>query len=417
MQHIHSKDIFYLLRDTLKLFDRRPIVHGGKVAYYVYMMLKQKGQLEPKSRLENFELADIIYLATFHDIGAYKTDEMEQMVRFETKNYQPHSLYGQLFFEKMTTIGDLSKVILYHHTDYAVLSKMGFDQSELTSYINFAEAIDIFKQSLGAKFSLDIFKKNVGTKFSPEAFDLFLKADKEHDLFERINSRAYMDEISEVMDFFIMTNEDKEKSLELLMFTLALKSTIIIDNAAVCVALCEKLGALMKLSAEQKKDLLYAAYVHDIGFIAFRKDWLENPPDLSTAYLDKLSQHTLLMEQLLKDRIKREIIVIAATHHERVDGKGYPRRLKEKQMNLSQLILQFSDAVAPMMKQEFDKEELIAKIKRQTEAGQFSQAVTKLFIDKFDEIAIDTKVRSNAMLNHFKEINRQYEKSIKETDI
>ena len=409
MQYIECKDIFYLLRDILKLFDRRPIVHGGKVAYYVYMMLKYKSWLEHKRQYEDFELADIVFLTTFHDIGAYRTEDIEQMIQFETKDFRAHSLYGKLFLEKMTCIGSLADVVQYHHTDFVTLSKAKYSQIELATYINLAEAIDIFKESLGARFNLDIFKKNIGTKFSPEAFELFCKAEHEYSLFEKISSGVYKQEISDLMDFFIMTNEDKEKALESLMFTLALKSDIIIDYAAICVALCEKLGVLMKLNAVQQKNLLYAAYVHDIGYLAFRTSWIENQTKLSAAHMEKLAQHTLLMEQLLKDRLKREVIVVAAAHHERVDGSGYPRRLTEKQMNLSQLILQFSDAVAGMMKPPFKKESIISKIKKQTDSGCFSSVVSKLFIERFDEIALYAEERSNEILKNFKGLNEQFE--------
>ena len=409
MEYIHSKDIFYLLRDTLKLFDRRPIVHGGKVAYYVYRMLKQKNQME------SFELADIVFLVTFHDIGAYKTDDIEQMLQFETKSYRAHSLYGQLFLNGLTTAGDLATVVLYHHADYEALAKSGFSESELASYIHLAEAIDIFRESLGGKFSLDIFKKNVGKKFSPEAFDLFCKAQAEHDLFAQVDSRTYLKELDELMDSFILTNEDKEKFIQLLMFTISLKSDVLIKKAVSCVAMCEKLGALMKLTADQQKNLVYAAYVHDIGYIAFRKNWLENPERISAAHLEKIAQHTIFMEQLLKGRMKREVIVIAAAHHERVDGKGYPRRLTDKQMSHSQLILQLADAIADMMISPIDRAKTIEKVKRQTDSGWFSSAVTKVFIDNFDEIAAYTEERSNKILKSLNKLNEQYE-SIKEAN-
>jgi len=409
MQYIECKDIFYLLRDVLKLFDRRPIVHGGKVAYYVYMMLEQKSKKELKKQYENYEIAEIVFLTTFHDIGAYKTEDIDQMISYETKNVRAHSLYGKLFLEKLTAYGDLALVILNHHTDYTTLSKSGFAHSELASYINLAEAIDIFKESLGEKFSLEIFKKNVGTKFSPQAFDLFCEANEEYNLFEKVNSGAYKDEINKLMDYFILSNDEKEMYLEFLMFTIALKSDIMIDYAAKCLALCEKLGILMKLNDVQKTNLQYAAYVHDIGYMAFRRNWIENPAKLSAAHLEKLAQHTILMEQLLKDRMKREVIVIAAAHHERVDGKGYPRRLTEKQMNLSQLILQFSDMVAMMMTSPYKKEKVIDKVKKQTEAGCFSPTVSKLFMDRFDEIAEYTEERSNEILKNLKVIKEQYE--------
>ncbi|MCL2253205.1 MAG: HD domain-containing protein [Lachnospiraceae bacterium] len=405
MQSIHSKDIFYLLRETLKLFDRRPIVHGGKVAYYVYKMLRHKGELE------DFELADIMFLVTFHDIGAYRTDEIEQMLRYDTKEYHAHSLYGQLFLDNWTSFGEYAKVIFHHHTDFSVLKKSNFKNIDLASYINLAEAIDIFRGSLGDKFDLEVFKKQVGSKFSPEAFELFCQVNEEYNLFEQVGSGAYKQETNELMDYFILSNEDKVKLLEFLMFTISLKSDNAINNAVLCVALCEKLGVLMKLNPAQQKNLLYAAYVHDIGFLAFRKNWIDEPAKLNTAHMEKFAHHTLMMEQLLKDRIKRDVIVIAAAHHERADGNGYPRRLTEKQMNLSQLILQFADAVSVMMAAPLDKDKLISKIKKQTEGGYFSPAVTKVFIDMFDEIVEYTAERTEKILKNYKRLNEELQKS------
>ena len=404
MNYIHSKDIFYLLRESLKLFDRRPIVHGGKVAYYVYMMMKQKGGFE------KFELADIVFLTTFHDIGAYKTEDISQMLRYETKDSRAHSLYGHLFMGGMTSLGELSKVFLYHHADYATLSTKGFSESELASYICLAEAIDIYKGSIGDKFNLDLFKKQVGTKYSPEAFEMFCEAQEEYDLFERVNSMKYKQETSDIMDYFILTNEDKDRLLKLLMFTLGLKSDIILKNAAMCVALCEKMGILMKLNAEQQKTLVYAAYLHDIGYLAINKEWLENPTKLNPAQLDKLAQHTLYMEQLLKDKIKRDVIVVAAAHHERIDGKGYPRRLTEKQMNLSQLILQFTDSIAGAIVAMEDKKVTYEEIKRQSGGGNFSGAVGRVFLDKFEEIVDYAAERSAEILKNINLLNAKYEK-------
>ena len=34
MEYIHSKDIFLLMRDTLKLVDRKSMDHGSRVAFF-----------------------------------------------------------------------------------------------------------------------------------------------------------------------------------------------------------------------------------------------------------------------------------------------------------------------------------------------------------------------------------------------
>ena len=67
MEYIKSKDIFLIIRDILSLINPRPMEHGSRVAYMVYMMLKEIGGYE------EFELADIVLLTTKHDIGAYRT--------------------------------------------------------------------------------------------------------------------------------------------------------------------------------------------------------------------------------------------------------------------------------------------------------------------------------------------------------
>ena len=39
MEYIHSKDIFRLIRDTLKMADKLEIEHVSRLAYYYYKML------------------------------------------------------------------------------------------------------------------------------------------------------------------------------------------------------------------------------------------------------------------------------------------------------------------------------------------------------------------------------------------
>ena len=44
--------------------------HGSRTGYILYKMLKQRGGYE------KFEMAELVMLATLHDIGAYKTDDV-----------------------------------------------------------------------------------------------------------------------------------------------------------------------------------------------------------------------------------------------------------------------------------------------------------------------------------------------------
>jgi putative nucleotidyltransferase with HDIG domain len=211
------------------------------------------------------------------------------------------------------------------------------------------------------------------------------------------------------MDYFILTNEEKEKWMEFLMFTLAFKSDAIARSAAACVALCEKMAALMRLDSANQEHLRYAAYLHDIGYLGFRKEWIEHPAKLSQTHKEKLAHHTLMMENLLKERMQREVIVIASTHHERADGTGYPRRLTENRMNAAQLILQFADAVSPLLAQPVDRASLAGKVREHLKTGQCSEAVTRAFYDNIDDVASHVEIRAGEILKGYDQLVTKYE--------
>lgn len=120
MEYIKSRDIFVLMRNTLRLIHPRLMEHGQRVAYMVYKMLEDKGIYE------EFELADIVMVATLHDIGAYKTEAgvLNDMLRYESRDSRAHTIYGYLFFKYLSPVEDLAKVIMYHHMDYEQLRKI-----------------------------------------------------------------------------------------------------------------------------------------------------------------------------------------------------------------------------------------------------------------------------------------------------
>ena len=87
IEYITSKNLFYLICDTLKLMDESLIKHGTRVSYIMSKMLECKGGYE------KFEIADFMLLGVLHDIGAYKTDDVRKQLTYEAKNPVPHSIY------------------------------------------------------------------------------------------------------------------------------------------------------------------------------------------------------------------------------------------------------------------------------------------------------------------------------------
>ena len=85
----------------------------------------------------------------------------------------------------------------------------------------------------------------------------------------------------------------------------------------------------MNLSAEQRRWLKRAALLHDIGKLGVSNSILDKPGKLDPDEWAAMKMHAIHSETILS-RIAAfgELAVIAAAHHERIDGNGYPRGLK-----------------------------------------------------------------------------------------
>ena len=125
-------------------------------------------------------------------------------------------------------------------------------------------------------------------------------------------------------------------------------SHIFHDNQIWQVAsLSAQLALELGLSNEYVSLILRAARLHDIGKIALPPHILDKPSALTDTEFDLVKTHTSLGAQLLsgsKHPLMQLAESIALTHHERWDGQGYPKGLKETEIPLEGRILAVADS-------------------------------------------------------------------------
>ena len=418
MEYIKSKDIFLLMRDILTLIHPRPMEHGSRVAYMVYLMLNEKGGYE------EFELADIVMLTTMHDIGAYMTEEgkLNDILRYESRDSMAHSIYGYLFFKYLSPVPDLAKVIMYHHTDYELLQKVDYEYKNIAAYINIAEKMDIYSNSMGSQFDLYMFEKMSGTKLSPDGLTLFYQIEAKYGVLEKLKSGEYMQELDEIIDYMIYNNEDKRKFLEMLMYCLGFRSRIMVVDNITAVCICEDIAQEMMLSAAEREVLYYAALIHDIGMLAIPREIIEAPRKLEPEEVKLLRTHVELAEKALKDRMREEVCIIASAHHERCDGSGYPRNMQDAQMNMPQRILQVADVVTALVnprsyRADLPKEKVIAIISDEASKHRLKQQIVSIFVKSYDRIMGRVKKEAAEIMKMYETLNMQYERITKKYNL
>jgi putative two-component system response regulator len=92
-----------------------------------------------------------------------------------------------------------------------------------------------------------------------------------------------------------------------------------------------KIAEALNMSQDFVEAITFASSMHDIGKIGIPDNILLKPGPLSREEFDIIKMHTTIGEKILGGSLHPDVRLaasIALNHHERWDGKGYPRGLK-----------------------------------------------------------------------------------------
>lgn len=108
-----------------------------------------------------------------------------------------------------------------------------------------------------------------------------------------------------------------------------------LHSVAVCalmIALARQLG----LPVEQVRQAGLAGLLHDLGKAMIPPEILNKPGKLSDAEFEIVKSHPLEGHQMLNEVAGADAVVldVCLHHHEKVDGSGYPHRLKGEEISL-----------------------------------------------------------------------------------
>ena len=108
---------------------------------------------------------------------------------------------------------------------------------------------------------------------------------------------------------------------------------------------------LDELSSLDTDMLCQASKLHDLGKVGIRDSILQKPGSLTIEEFEEMKTHTTLCEEVI-DRLRQHVDeseffslarAFAGSHHERWDGKGYPRRLRGDGIPLAGRLMAIAD--------------------------------------------------------------------------
>jgi putative nucleotidyltransferase with HDIG domain len=113
--------------------------------------------------------------------------------------------------------------------------------------------------------------------------------------------------------------------------------------------LARNIAAEMGLTPEKIEGIRIAGTIHDIGKLSIPAEILSKPTKLSAIEFSLIKEHANRGYEILKDvESPWPLAEIVYQHHERMDGSGYPRKLKGEEILIEARILSVADVVEAM---------------------------------------------------------------------
>ncbi len=154
--------------------------------------------------------------------------------------------------------------------------------------------------------------------------------------------------------------------------------------------MCERMGNKLGFSSAQTNDLKLLALLHDIGKIGIDDAILKKPDKLTSSEMEEMKQHPMIGFRIASTIPQLEAISYdILTHHEWVNGEGYPKKLKGGDIPLNARILSIVDAFDAMTndriyRKKISKDEAIEELFRFKDI-QFDADLVDAFIDEFSK--------------------------------
>jgi len=146
------------------------------------------------------------------------------------------------------------------------------------------------------------------------------------------------------------TEEALRRSRDDLLLTMSrllkVKDPYTVDHQRKVERISTAIAERLKLPNEKIEALRIAAIVHDIGKLSIPADILNKPGRLNEIEWALIKNHPDEGFKILKEiHFGLPVAEIVRQHHERIDGSGYPRGLKDGEIMLEARILAVADVV------------------------------------------------------------------------
>ena len=182
----------------------------------------------------------------------------------------------------------------------------------------------------------------------PNALKVFKDGSKENKLLIRKIQRGDQLDLSRIETFVSQCLESLDRNERALVILSNIKNKIFYsaEHPLRVAIIALAFGKYLKMSEQQLQVLGASAMLHDVGKLSIPEKILNKPGKLSKDEANLLRKHPIESYKLLEqvEGISAIVKEVALSHHERADGKGYPRHIPKDRVSRFAKIVSIIDA-------------------------------------------------------------------------
>jgi len=206
-----------------------------------------------------------------------------------------------------------------------------------------AQTIEVFHAAGGVQAARDMARRRRGRWFDPSLVDAFVRFCDDHDFWTALQAP----DVSrwEPADLALVGDDARlDRIAEAFARVIDAKSPFTAQHSENVAQIADGIAVVLDFDSVQRTILRRAGLLHDIGKLAISNRILDKPGKLSDEEFSAIKTHPVHTLRILERApCFAELADLAANHHEKLDGSGYPRSLRAGDLDVPMRVLAVAD--------------------------------------------------------------------------
>jgi HD-GYP domain-containing protein (c-di-GMP phosphodiesterase class II) len=222
-------------------------------------------------------------------------------------------------------------------------------------------------------------------------------------IFYNLNHKQEADprDIDNIINELYLAVKDDANNMIQLILNIDNSSDDLALSSINCAIIAMVIGINLKLAGYKILQLATGALLHDVGMLRIPDEIINKNGKLSPKETVLIKTHTLYSYNIILKELKytHDIAYIGLYHHERWDGKGYPKKLSGQKIPLYAMIVAVVDSFVAMINKRPYRKHLLGydavKIIMRDSFSHFNSEIVKIFLKSIGIYPVGSMVLLN----------------------